>query len=419
MPFAVQNMTRKEALIADLSRDVPHAPERVPTPPSDPVLAKFNQIGTHLWLDTGLLEEASKLWRLEMSALTTNNTLANQVVQTGIMDDVIRNAGRQIKEVEPGISDEDLVMDVAFVVNCHIALRLVKAFDVLVSVELHPAIGYDIEKTLRYAQRYYAINPERFIVKIPMTPEGFCAVARSRADGIPINYTLGFSARQNYLAALLAKPNYCNVFLGRLNAVVADNHLGDGKYVGERVTLASQAGVKQLRKSDSTIPTHQIAASMRSAEQMVSLAGVDVFTIPPKAVDEFYKHGYTADDITDRTGEHYDVHLGADVDKSSVELLWDVDDNFKKFAASLAARGGTNLTGDDLRQADRDFGTKLFHDLTAEEKAEIRAHGKIPEVGRWKGKASLDDLMTESALQSFIVDQGALDGRIRNLVSGS
>jgi len=27
-----------------------------------------------------------------------------------------------------------------------------------VSVELHPAIGYDIDKTLRYAQHYYAIQ---------------------------------------------------------------------------------------------------------------------------------------------------------------------------------------------------------------------------------------------------------------------
>jgi len=416
MAFSVQNMTRKESLIADLARDVPNAPARVPTPPSDPILAKFNSIGTKLWLDTGLLEEAARLWRLEMSALTTNNTLANQVVQTGIMDKVIQDAGRQIKEVEPGISGDDLVMDVAFVVNCHIALRLVKAFDALVSVELHPAIGYDIEKTLRYAQRYYAINPERFIVKIPMTPEGFCAVARSRDCGIPINYTLGFSARQNYLAALLAKPNYCNVFLGRLNAVVADNHLGDGKHVGEKVTLASQAAVKQLRQSDSTIPTHQIAASMRNAEQMVALAGVDVYTIPPKAVEEFYNHGYTANDIVDRTGENYQVHLAPDADQSSVEVLWTIDDNFKKFAASLAARGGSKLTGDDLREADKDFGTRLFSGFTAAEQTEIRTKGKIPDAKRWLGRAALDDLMTESALQSFIVDQGALDGRIRSLI---
>ncbi len=416
MAFSVQNLTRKEALIADLARDVTHAPERISPPPSDPVLARLTQLGTQLWLDTGILEDAGRLWRREMSALTTNNTLANQVVQTGIMDEVIRAAGRQINEVEPGIPDDDLVMDVAFVVNCHIALRLVKAFDALVSVELHPALGYDIDKTLRYAQRYYAIHPERFIVKIPLTPEGFCAVARARAEGIPINYTLGFSARQNYLATKVSRPNFCNVFLGRLNAVVADNGLGDGKFVGEKATLASQAGIRQLRDADKTIPTRQIAASMRNAEQMLALAGVDVYTIPPKAVDEFNAHGYSSEQIVQRADEQYEVHLLSDAATITVDVLWTIDETFRKFTDSLAARGGTKLTGDDLREADRDFGTKLFSGFTDVEKAEIRKKGKIPETARWQGRASLDDLMTESALQSFIIDQGALDDRIRKLI---
>src|ERR1700709_1158493 len=109
MALSVENMTRKEALLADLAREVAHAPARVPSPPSDPALAKFRALGTQLWLDTGNLEEASKLWRLEMSALTTNNTLANQVVQTGIMDDVIKDVARRVKEIEPGISEDDLV----------------------------------------------------------------------------------------------------------------------------------------------------------------------------------------------------------------------------------------------------------------------------------------------------------------------
>src|SRR5215475_12680025 len=144
MVLAVENMTRKEAVLTELARNVTNSPQPVTATISDPALVKFTQLGTQLWLDTGLLEEAAKLWRSEMTALTTNNTLANQVVQTGIMDDVVRQAARQIKEVEPNISSEDLVMDIAFVVNCHIALRLVKAFDVLISVELHPAIGNDI-----------------------------------------------------------------------------------------------------------------------------------------------------------------------------------------------------------------------------------------------------------------------------------
>lgn len=415
--LSLSDMTRKEATLAELAGTIAHPPARVPAAASDPALAKLQALGTQLWLDTGNLDEASRLWRHEMSALTTNNTLANQVVQTGLMDEDIQEAARRIRDVEPGISLDDLVLDVVFVVNCHIALRLVHAFDALVSVELHPGIGHDIEKTLRYAQRYYAVNPDRFIVKIPMTPEGFCAVARARQEGIPINYTLGFSARQNYLATQLSKPNYLNVFLGRLNAVVADNKLGDGKFVGEKTTLASQKGVRELREAHADIPTHQIAASMRNADQMVSLAGVDVYTIPPKAVEEFFGKHLSPDDLKSTLDAQYEVKLSDDTDKSSIELLWTIDDQFKKFSQDLTNRGGVNLTGDDLRQADKDHGTKLFSGFTPEEQVAIRKQGKIPNVAAFAGRASLDDLMTESAIQSFIVDQKAFDDRIREIVS--
>ena len=57
---------------------------------------------------------------------------------------------------------------------------------------------------------------------------------RLRERGIDVNLTLGFSARQNLFATEIARPNYVNVFLGRLNAVVADNELGSGENVGER-----------------------------------------------------------------------------------------------------------------------------------------------------------------------------------------
>lgn len=419
MTTSTSGMTRRETLLEELARDVTHAPERVPAPASDPALAKFNTLGTQLWLDTGNLDEARKIWRQEMSALTTNNTLANQVVQTGIMDDVIKNAARRIRDVEPGISIDDLVMDVVFVVNCHIALRLVRSLDALVSVELHPGVSHDMEKSVRYAQRYYAVNPDRFIVKIPLTPEGYCAVARARADGIPINYTLGFSARQNYLATLLSRPNYVNVFLGRLNQVVAENKLGDGKNVGEKTALASQQVVRELREAHPDIPTHQIAASMRNAEQMIALAGMDVFTIPPKAVEEFYTQQHKPEDITSRLQENYTVELDPTADKSSVEILWTVEDTFKKLAQELANRGGVNLTGDDLRQADKDHGTRLFADFTPEETAAIRQKGKIPETARWQGRVSLDTLMTESALQSFTTDQNAFDDRIRQLIASA
>ncbi|QEH31744.1 putative transaldolase [Aquisphaera giovannonii] len=419
MAVAASNSNRRDEVVAELAHTLADAPARMPAPRSDPALAKLRQVGTEPWLDTGNLDEARSLWRAELTALTTNNSLANQVVQSGLMDATIREAARRIRAEAPEVPADDLVLDLVFVVNCHIALRLAGAFGARVSVELHPGVARDVEQTVRYARRYHAVSPDRFIVKIPLTPEGYCAVARVRAEGIPVNFTLGFSARQNYLAALLAGPDYVNVFLGRLNAVVADNKLGDGKFVGEKVALASQAAVRELREARPGVPTRQIAASMRNADQMLALAGVDVFTIPPKVLAEFYARGPSPDAIRSRREEQYEVKLGNDTDKGGVEVLWTIDDAFRAFADELATRGGANLSGADLRRADRDHGTKLFADFDEAGRAAIREKGKIPDVARWRGRAALDDLMTEAALQSFHTDQAAFDAYVRKLIEAA
>lgn len=48
-----------------------------------------------MWLDTGNAEAAGEVWSPEIEALTTNNTLVNQVVQTGAMDGVVGYAARR------------------------------------------------------------------------------------------------------------------------------------------------------------------------------------------------------------------------------------------------------------------------------------------------------------------------------------
>ncbi len=381
-----------------------------PIPASDPALRKLAELGTRLWLDTGNLEEAASLWKSEFSALTTNNTLANQVVQTGVLDDVARQALRDIKAADPGISDADLVMELGFVINCHVALRLVRAFGAFVSVELHPSIALDTERTVAFARRYHAVCPERFIIKIPLTPEGYCAVARVCADGIPVNYTLGFSARQNYIAALMSRPTYVNVFLGRLNAVVADNGTGDGKNVGEKATMATQVALCDLRKAGRT-ETLLIAASMRAAPQVADLAGVDVFTMPPKVAKDFLAAGHDPATLSSQVGRDFEVSMGSDEAAEAVRCLWEISPELERLGQAVEGRGA-EMTGDELRQADADFGTGLFARFSAEDLATIRADGKIPIVGKWTGKAGLDDTMTQAALQSFTVDQAALDDRL-------
>ena len=65
------------------------------------------------------------------------------------------------------------------------------------------------------------------------------ATRQLRQEGVPVNFTLGFSARHNYLAAAFARPSYVNVFLGRLNAYVETHGLGDGSLVGDDIVFAN------------------------------------------------------------------------------------------------------------------------------------------------------------------------------------
>ena len=183
------------------------------------------------------------MWTREFTALTTNNTLLNKEVQTGTYDDLISEAADLLSGFED-LTEREVMLEIAFILNATHGLRLVEQFDAYVSVEEHTDLANDVERAVEYARRYYAICPERFYVKIPFTPAGLLATRQARQEGIPINHTLGFSARQNYVITRLAQPNFVNVFLGRLTSFISENDLGTGDYVGERATLASQEAVR-------------------------------------------------------------------------------------------------------------------------------------------------------------------------------
>jgi transaldolase len=385
---------------------------------SDPLLARLKEMGTELWMDTGDLELAQSIWKTELTALTTNNTLANQVVQSGVMDTVIQETVTKLEEAASGLSREELIMEIGFVINCRIALRLVQAFKVKVSVELHPSISRDIEKSVEYGRRYFAVCPEYFIIKVPLTPEGLLATRRIRQDNIPVNFTLGFSARQNYLAARLANPNYVNVFLGRLNAVVADNSAGNGDWVGEKVTLHTQDALSEARNKHADVKTRLIAASIRNGDQVATLAGMDIHTIPPGAMKEFQESGRTPDQIQKTDGVGLKPELKPEHDWSArVAGLWELEGDFHNAVDQLMARSDLDqLSGEALEQFFSDKGLDLFHPFSRDDLKKIHDDGKIPKLGDWSNAIALDDLMTHSALQSFTKDQNALDARIESFL---
>lgn len=385
---------------------------------SAPLLQKLKTLGTELWLDTGDLELARSIWKTEMSALTTNNTLANQVVQSGVMDEALKETVSKLKGEASGLSPDELVREIGFVINCRIALRLVEAFKVKVSVELHPSMARDLQKSLEYARRYYKVCPEYFTIKIPLTPEGLLAVRQLRKEGIPINFTLGFSARQNYLAARLSNPNFVNVFLGRLNSVVNDNGAGSGDFVGEKVTLATQKAITECREKFPGISSRLIGASIRNGDQLATLAGLDLYTIPPAALKQFLESGRTPDDVTNNT----DADLNPGIESGTVSMerfaeLWEVPEAFKSFVDELMKQDGLDdMTGEDLAAFCEKSGVNLFYSFSEDEQKKIYDHGKIPRLSDWPESVGIDNLMTLSALQSFTKDQNALDDRIRSFL---
>lgn len=386
--------------------------------PSSAVWQKVVETGTALWLDTGDVDAAQALWTREMTALTTNNTLLNKEVQKGIYDELVPGAAAMLRKADPGIGTDLLVQEIAFILNAVHGLLLVRTFDADVSVELHTAIGNDAEASYQYGKRFAAICPDRFIVKVPLTPAGLLAARRLHDDGVRLNFTLGFSARQNWLIAALARPTYCNVFMGRIGAFLGDNDLGSGTNSGEKATLASQ---RCLRENG--LSTLQIGASMRNGGQVGDLLGLDVYTMPTGAAKGFLDMNVPIDEIVDRSNDDPAVDFGAaDATADKLNVFWETTDDFGNAVAAVAALdASTSKPADVVAALSANGAGDLFAVFSDEEAGRIASEGKIPVYGSWAdrvraGTASWDGILTAAALASFTQDQDALDARIRGLV---
>jgi len=382
---------------------------------------KLRDAGTTLWLDTGDMHEATRLWTSEFEALTTNNTLLNKEVQKGIYDKLVGKAAAAIREVAPGLEEKELLLEVAFVLNAYHGLRLVEQFDAQVSVELHTDLAHDVERTVAYGKRYYDICPERFYVKVPLTPAGYLGARQLAQSGVPINFTLGFSARQNYVAALLSRPDYVNVFLGRLNAFVSDNGLGDGKNVGEKATLATQRVLLGLRAAGRS-PSRLIGASMREGPQVATLAGLDVYTMPPKVAEQYRKQPVAKINSEVENDPSVTFAEGVRLEDFNGATLWDVPGPFQECVDALLKKALNGCSPDDLQThfEQAEFGDFLPR-WSAADLQTATTDGKIPVFRTWKdklraGSIGLDALMNLSGLCSFATDQKAFDDRVRSLL---
>jgi transaldolase len=379
----------------------------------DPFWQSLHSTGTELWLDTGDMTEAEANWSAEMTALTTNNTLLNNEIQKGIYDDFIPSALELVRHLPLN----EQIKEIAFILNARHGLRLARKFGGLVSVELHTDTAYNIDAILSYGLRFWEICPEQFIVKVPYTPQGFIGARRLREKGVRINFTLEFSARQNALVTIVAKPDYLNVFLGRIGAFIADNQLGDGSGAGENAVLSSQSWVKRMSESNQW-PTKQIAASLRDYTQLDLLAGTDVYTMPPKVAAAGHKS--LTGIFNNRLGTHYDVPLNETAKNLGIEKFWEVPQSVIELGKSLDRY--IPATGEDLVARVHEAGLgDMFPRLSNADNERIAIEGKIPVLSSWRdriisGELAPDTLLTLAGIASFTADQRQLDERIKGII---
>jgi transaldolase len=388
---------------------------------ADSVWQDIRKTGTRLWLDTGDIEAALRVWDPTFEALTTNNTLLNKEVQKGSHDVLIQQAFDLLRNQELEGSPVDMVLEINFILNARHALKMAKIFGGRVSVELHTDLANDVERSVEYGRRFYEICPEQFYIKVPFTPAGLIAARRLDQEHIPVNLTLGFSARQNFFAAQFAQPAFLNVFLGRLNSFVKASGTGSGEWVGEKTVRATQRMLRALRQSGRT-ESFLIAASMRNGKQVADLAGVDVMTLPVSAAQEYAR--MPEETPSDHTEQdlHIPIAPGFTTADFNGDTLWDVPEEFQNISKQLIANDPDQMTPESLMEF---FAVNGFTDFlpawTVDEIDTVMNDGKIPDFKTWgprlkSRELGLDALMNISALTAFVVDQQALDERIRSFL---
>ena len=137
--------------------------------------------------------------------------------------------------------------------------------------ELHlQTVGKSSSAMVEFGRKLSALDPNRVVVKVPLTPEGIRAAAALRRHGQRITMTACYAAKQMLVASAL-KADYIAPYYGRL--------LESGQ---------DADGILEAMLDRPVSNTWVLVASWRSGEQVVSLAarGFDSFTLAPSVAEQ-------------------------------------------------------------------------------------------------------------------------------------
>src|SRR5437763_11710902 len=167
-----------------------------------------------------------------------------------------------------------------------------------VSTETDARSSFDVEGSIAKARRLIelykekGIGPERVLIKIASTWEGFLAAEQLQKEGIRCNMTLLFSLPQAVRAAEV-KVQLISPFVGRIYDWYKAANKRD--YAG-----AEDPGVQSVQEiytyyKHFGYETEVMGASFRNTGQILELVGCDLLTISPELMKELSESNQPVD----------------------------------------------------------------------------------------------------------------------------
>jgi len=192
---------------------------------------------------------------------TANIEAIREAAALGILDGVTTNPSLVAKE---GGDFKETIREICTIVDGPISAE--------VTATEHAAM---IEEA-----RVLAAMHHNIVVKVPMTREGLKACVKLAKEGVKVNMTLVFSASQALMCAK-AGAAYVSPFIGRLDDISSYGM----DLIADIVEIFDNYAYN----------TEVLVASVRHPMHVVEAAklGADVVTIPPKVIDQLFKHPLT------------------------------------------------------------------------------------------------------------------------------
>jgi transaldolase len=403
---------------------------------SHPLARAVRDCGTaHIYTDTAdqdemfdLLvqkEDAKNIYLYEeIDGNTTNQPLIVRVLDRFLGGDETDNVVAWIKALKwerPNLTIEEATVLIYSIINGRLGLEVLDHYAAgriwQISLELHTSLAPDPVASKRIGRCLNQAVRNAF-VKVAFTPDHPHSLLIARdleKQGIPVNFTATFSARQIVAAVLLANPHRTNVFLGRLSQGL------DSELLGEQVVLETQRHVRRLREGFN-VKTLNMLASVRRWQTIALTAGCDVYTVPYPVLKAFLAQTeIRPDQIENRLEADYSDQLAIPdnvvekVGLEKIKQLYRVEPEFIEFLVEL--RGSAEyatIDGDGLFKRFDEAGFEdFFYAPSPSEWRELRK-GKLPDLNSSLTKAlPLDTLYTLLAIGDFTNFQDRMDESIR------